>query len=206
MFISKNKIQSIQQFLNSLGRFLLILAFGSWLGAILFLGIGVAPVNFQTAEEWQLEGIHPQQEQQVESYRSIGGALTAGSIKKLNSLEVACTIIAAVGFALFWVQRRNRTLWLFIETAIFVVILVLFAIYAFKIGDQLHTIREQALLNFSDSGQAAKSQIQQTFDTLHKQYTRLTGINVVLILAELVLIAFKPALRPFGRFTMSDEE
>ena len=201
---SSSKIHSLQQFLNSLARFLIILACGTWIGAILFLGIGVAPVNFDTAKQWQLQGTHPQLQQQTDSYRAIGGALTAGSIQRLNYLEFICVITGVLGFALFWMQRRNMNFWLFLETAIFAVIVVLFAIYSLKIGDQLHTIREQALLNFSGSPDAVQSGVRQTFDRLHQRYTQLTGINSALLICELLIVSFRPTLKPVGQLKHVD--
>lgn len=206
MFIfSSNKIHSLQQFLNSLARFLIILAFGVWIGAILFLGIGVAPVNFDTAEKWQMDGVHPHLQEQVDSYRAIGGALTAKSIQRLNFLEFICIITAVLGFALFWLQRRNMNFWLILETVIFALILIIFSIYTFKIGDQLHSIREQTLLNFPDTADAAKSGVQQTFDRLHNRYTQLTGINLILLIMELLIISFRPTLKPIGRLRHAEE-
>ena len=203
MLKTQGKIQALQQILNSSGRFLLVTAFGLWLGAILFLGYGVAPVNFGIAEDWQLEGNRPGNGEAVTSYRAIGGTLTAESIERLNHIELAAIVMAALGFSLFWIQRRNRTVWLIAETLLFTVIILIYAIYSQKIGGQLDELRMAGTIDFSVTDDAAKSADHLTFDRLHQRYTMLTGFNVILILLELLIISFKPSLRPFGRFYLN---
>lgn len=173
-------------------RFLFFLGMGIWLGGIVFLGYGVAPVNFQTAEEWQLTGENPNLSDQQVNERTIGGELTAESINRLNHLEYAGIMLALAGLALSWAQSGNRGKLLITRTVLLLAMGVLLVYYAEFIGGRLNEIRETVALDFTTTHPDMIPEEQEEFDRLHSRYTQLSSITALLCVVQLALASWMP--------------
>ncbi len=178
--------------MQTAARFLFILGISLWLGGIVFLGYGVAPVNFQTSAEWELEGENPHLPDQPVNYRTIGGELTAESINRLNHLELAGFLLAVVGLAISWYPRWNINTNLITRTILLIAMGALLFYYSGIIGERLNEIRTTVPLDFTDTDASEIHAEQEEFDRLHARYTRLSSITAMLCLAQLALASWIP--------------
>jgi len=174
-----------------ISQFLIILGAGIWLGGFIMLGYGVAPVNFGVAQSWQLEGENPRMAEQNVHYRTIGGELTGNSIARLNQIESVCLLFIVVGMAISWNiksgTRKNRI----IRTVAVALVAILFYYYAVKTGGRLMEIRNTIPLDFSVMDDALKPAAHLEFDRLHKTYTRVASVVMILLISILGLSVFK---------------
>ena len=180
---------------QSAGRFLFFLGMGIWLGGIVFLGYGVAPVNFQTANDWELHGENPYLSDQPVNYRTIGGELTAESIKRLNHLELAGLLLAVAGLSIAWFSRKNISTILMIRTVLLLIMGILFLYYSEVIGARLNEIRQTIPLDFTTGEPDLIPEEQEEFDRLHIRYTRLSSITALLCLLQIALASWIPKSR-----------
>ena len=190
--------QRFQEFHNesiiwvTLSRFLFLLGISVWLGSLVFLAYGVAPVNFKIAEEWSLEGTNPQHPEQNVNYRTIGGAFTAVSISRLATIELLGIILATLGLFLAWMPQHNRNFLLFAKTTGLALMVLIFMIYTQKFGARMEEIRAASTLDFSITDEALKPAEHLEFDDLHRRYTLFASINVVMCVFQLLLMSINP--------------
>lgn len=161
-----------------------------WLGGIVFLGYGVAPVNFHTAETWELQGDNPHLPEQPVNYRTIGGELTAGAIDRLNHIELAGFLLAVIGLAIHWYPRWNVSYNLILRTVLLIIMGMLFFYYSEVIGARLNEIRQTVPLDFTDNGNHQLPAEQEEFDRLHSRYTLLSSVNALFCFVQLALISW----------------
>lgn len=178
--------------MQTVARFLFILGISLWFGGIVFLGYGVAPVNFQTAEQWELQGENPHLPDQPVNYRTIGGELTAEAINRLNHLELAGFVLAVMGLAISWYPRWNINANLITRTILLVIMGILLFYYSEVIGGRLNEIRTTIPLDFTDIDGAQIPPEQQEFDRLHNRYTQLSSVTALLCIAQLALASWMP--------------
>lgn len=171
------------------GHFLFLLGISIWFGALVFLGYGVAPVNFSTAEAWEMTGTNPAHPEIEQHARNIGGELTARSIERLNQLEMIAILLCGIGLAIFWFVRFNRPHLLIAQTSILCLMIVIFLIYGHYIANELAEIRALYPLDFAVTDELEKSVQRLRFDSLHQWYTRLSGVNIILALSQIALSA-----------------
>jgi len=203
MTLTTSKIRVTWFFLKSSGTFLFILGLSIWFGSLIFFGFGVAPVNFNIAEAWELTGINPQMPKQNVVYQTVAGALTGTSIQRLNILEITSAFMMAVGIMLLWIPRNNQSRWLLAETITLFFSITLLAYYMFYVGDRLFEIQQTIPVDFSITKDAAKSAAHLEFDRLHNLYTTLTKINLFLLLLQFIFFTFQISSNRVNRLLFS---
>lgn len=171
--------------LRFFGRFLLTLGLCLWLGSLAFFIVGVAPVNFGTAREWNMTGSNPAHPEQVVHWRTVGGEITGRSIQRLNMAEWAGFTLCLAGTLLLLAHRPTKVRKT--QMALFVVMGMLLAVYGVWMGGQLQDIRNSGTLDFSDNSPTKTTEAHQTFDALHVWYSRLTSVNALLLVVQVVL-------------------
>jgi hypothetical protein len=175
---------------DAISRFLLLSGSGIWLGALLMLGYGVAPVNFGVAKSWELHGQNPRMPDQTVTYRTVGGELTGNSIARLNQIESVCFLFLVIGLAVTWQKQTGSRKTRISATIIIFLLGILFYYYAVYAGGRLMEIRNTVPLDFSVSENALKSAVHLEFDRLHKAYTRTTSIAMLLLVSLFSIVVF----------------
>jgi drug/metabolite transporter (DMT)-like permease len=169
------------------GRFLLTLGLALWLGSLVFFAIGVAPVNFGTAQEWNLTGTNPNMTDQPVHWRTIGGEFTGRSIQKLNMVEWIGFASGLFGIILLLLHRAttNRKR----QFGLMLVMGGILIVYSGILGPRLHEIRNTVPLDFSDQSSTKATAIHQEFDRKHEWYSRLTTVNALLLLVQVAMFS-----------------
>lgn len=203
MLLSKRKIRAIWYFLKFNGSLLYILGLSVWFGSLVFFGAGVAPVHFNLAEAWELTGTNPLMSGQPISPETIGGALTAASIQRLNMIEVAAALLMTVGLAMLWIPRVNHTKWLMLLTCTLAANIAIMLIYVFIIGERLFEIQQTVPLDFSISQPAEQSAVHKEFDALHQWYSNFTKANLVILFVNFVILSAQEASTRVKRLKFS---
>lgn len=175
---------------EALSRFLILAGTGIWLGALLMLGYGVAPVNFGVAQSWELEGTNPRMPDQTVTYRTVGGELTGNSIARLNQIESVSFLFIVIGLALMWNKQSGSRNHRITITVLTVLLGALFYYYAIVAGSRLLEIRNTVPLDFSVTESALKSAVHLEFDRLHKAYTRTSSVAMLVIATIFTLTVF----------------
>mgnify|MGYP006425162887 FL=1 len=199
----KRKIRSLWFILKFNGSILFLLGLSVWFGSLVFFGAGVAPVHFNLAEAWEMSGNNPFMPAQPVYPETIGGALTANTIERLNIVEMASAIAMTLGLALLWIPRINQTRWLIFLTATLAVNIALLIVYVFFIGERLFEIQQTIPLDFSISNASEKSAIHKEFDTLHYWYSMLTKINLFVLFIHFILLSVQMAQNRVRRLSVS---
>jgi len=200
MLLSKRKIRAIWYFLKFNGSLLYILGLSVWFGSLVFFGAGVAPIHFNLAEAWDLTGTNPAVRGQSISPETIGGALTAASIQRLNMIEVAAALFMTLGLAMLWIPRANHKKWLMSLTGTLAINIAIMTIYVFVIGERLFEIQQTVPLDFTISNPAEKPNIHKEFDTLHQWYSILTKINLFMLFVNFIILSAQEASTRVKKF------
>ena len=203
MLTIKRKIRSLWFILKFNGSILFLLGLSVWFGSLVFFGAGVAPVHFNLAEAWEMSGNNPLMPAQPVYPETIGGALTANAIERLNIVEMASAIAMTLGLALLWIPRINQTRWLIFLTATLAVNIALMIVYILFIGERLFEIQQTIPLDFSISNASEKSAIHKEFDTLHYWYSMLTKINLFVLFIHFILLSAQMAQNRVRRLSIS---
>lgn len=169
------------------GRLLLMFGLCLWLGSLVFFIVGVAPVNFGTAKEWNLTGSNPAMAEQPIHWRTVGGEITGRSITRLNLTEWAGFTLCLAGLFLLMAHRTSKTRKR--QLMLFAVMGVILFVYSGILGTRLQEIRSTVPLDFSDNSTTKTSEIHQSFDTMHIWYTRLTTVNAFFLIVQVVMFA-----------------
>jgi hypothetical protein len=148
------------------------LSLGIWLGSLLMLAIAVAGPVFQ----------------QLPS-RTIAGNLNGIILGKMNSIEWVCGIVAFISsiilLALNW-NGEFRTLRVIEVCLIFIMITMLW-FYSSKLTGRMTELR--ATIGDFDTPRETPEYVmaKKEFDDLHKSYTMIVGVNMLLITSAFVL-------------------
>ncbi len=147
------------------------LALGVWLGSLIMLGYAVAGPIFQQSPS-----------------KTLAGAINGVILGRMNSIEWICALVALgsgiVLLALNW-AGDNRTLRI-AEVGMVCVSIVLLWFYSNRISGRMETLR-QTIGDFDHPKQTKEYvEAKADFDDLHHLYTKLVGINMVLILGGFV--------------------
>lgn len=173
-----------------LSRFLILLGAGLWLGGFIMLGYGVAPVNFGIAQQWELTGTNPIMPEQEIHYRTIGGELTGNSILRLNLIESLSLLLIVIGLLIAWNTQTGTTRNRILRTVFATLIAVSFYYYAVHVGGRLTELRSTVPIDFSVTDTALKSVYYLEFDRLHRTYTRVASVAMVLIFTLFTFTVF----------------
>lgn len=173
-------------------RFLFISGISIWLGSLIFFAYGVAPVNFSIARTWNLDGVNPQHIEQTVTYKTIGGALTQQSLKRLNILEFCAILLCSAGLILAWMPKHNRNLYLLSQTVIMSIITLLFIINFEAIFHTMLDLQTNYILDFTITDPTLQSAPQIEFNRLHKLYSTIESTIAVLLITQLILFSVNP--------------
>ena len=148
------------------------LALGIWLGSLLMLGYAVAGPIFQQSPS-----------------KTLAGAINGIILGRMNSIEWVCALVALataiILLALNWAGETRAMR--MAEVAILCVSIVLLWFYSNRITGRMETLR-QTIGDFDHPKQTKEYvEAKADFDDLHHRYTKLVGINMVLILGGFVL-------------------
>ena len=148
------------------------LALGVWLGSLLMLGAAVAAPVFQELPS-----------------KTMAGNLNSIILSRMNMIEWVCAILAFLSALTLVIVNWNgeyRTVRL-VETAMIFVMITLLWMYSTKTSERMAELRHT--IGDFDNPRTDTEYImaKAEFDDLHKSYTRLVGINMVLITATFVL-------------------
>jgi hypothetical protein len=148
------------------------LSLGVWLGSLLMLGAAVAAPVFQ----------------QLPS-KTMAGNLNAIILSRMNMLEWVCGALAFITSIILLAANWNgefRTLRI-IETSLIFLMITLLWFYSSKITGRMTELRATIGDFDTPREQVEYREAKSEFDTLHKRYTMLVGINMVLITSAFVL-------------------
>lgn len=154
------------------------------------MGYGVAPINFEVAKSWQLEGENPHLPNQHVNERTIGGELTANSINRLNHLEFLGFVLALLGIAASWYPSGKISKLLIFRTVLLLMMGILLFYYAEIIGGRINEIRMTVPLDFTTYQMDMIPDEQVEFDQLHTRYTQLTSVNAIFCVVQIALASW----------------
>lgn len=148
------------------------LSLGVWLGSLIMLGAAVAAPVFQELPS-----------------KTMAGNLNAVILSRMNMIEWVCGILAFLSSLVLLIinwSGEYRTVRI-VETALIFVMITLLWIYSTRISGRMEELR--TVIRDFDNPRADTEYIQAKaeFDDLHTSYTRLVGVNMVLITATFVL-------------------
>ena len=148
------------------------LALGVWLGSLLMLGAAVAAPVFQELPS-----------------KTMAGNLNSVILSRMNTIEWVCASLAFLSALTLLVINWNgeyRTVRI-IETGLLFVMVTLLWMYSSRISERMGELRTTIGDFDNPRPDPVYIQAKAEFDDLHKTYTRLVGINMVLITATFVL-------------------
>jgi hypothetical protein len=148
------------------------LALGVWLGALVMLGVAVAGPIFRQSPS-----------------RTIAGEINGTILARMNSIEWVCLAVAAICtvamLAMDWKSgpRTQRI----VETVMIVIMAGVLWYYSSSITNRMTELR--GVIKDFDTPRETTEYVEARaeFDGLHKSYTRMVGINMLLILGSFVV-------------------
>jgi hypothetical protein len=148
------------------------LSLGVWLGSLLMLGIAVAAPIFQ----------------QLPS-KTLAGQVNGIILGRMNGIEWVCGVLAFLSsiilLAINW-NGDHRTIRI-AETVMIFFMITLLWFYSVKISGRMEELR-RVIKDFDTPLQTTEYiEAKKEFDDLHKTYTRLVGINMLLITTTFVV-------------------
>jgi uncharacterized membrane protein len=152
------------------------LLLGLWVGGLVFLAAFTAPVVFRAFES-----------------RAVAGSVVAVIIQKFSQMEyILALFLFFLAIALLLITEKNwvRT---FISIAL-VFMFLLAALYTKVWRPQMSALRVQ-VSNFDVPAEKDTSPARQEFEKLHRRYTALVTVNLLLGISVLVLKGFETAGR-----------
>ena len=148
------------------------LMLGVWLGSLLMLAIAVAAPIFQEL-----------------SSKTLAGHINGVILSRMNMIEWISAVVAFVSSIILLLMNWNgehRTLRI-IETGMLFVMISILWVYSSQITSRMEELRK-TIGDFDHPQQTAEyAMAKDEFDSLHKKYTRLVGINMILITSAFVL-------------------
>lgn len=148
------------------------LSLGIWLGSLLMLGIAVAAPVFQ----------------QLPS-KTMAGNLNAIILGRMNMIEWICGVVALISSIILLAMNWNgeyRTLRI-IETCLIFLMVTMLWFYSSRMTGRMSELR-LTIQDFDTPRQTTEYvDAKKEFDDLHKRYTIVVGINMILITSTFVL-------------------
>lgn len=158
---------------HSIFLFIEQLGIAIWLGAIVMFAFAVAGTVFKEAGSINLAG-------------HLNGKILA----KLNLLEATASALLTISAIYFLLQSDERTTARLIKTAILLLMIGLLVVYGKFVTDRLEFLRVAEIKDF-DNFDVSKQAFRDEFNSLHKTYTRLVSINLLLGLVFMGISAFE---------------
>ncbi len=164
--MNKSIAHSIFYFIEQLG-------IAVWIGAIVMFAFAVAGTIFKEAGSINL-----------------AGHLNGKVLAKLNMLEATASALLTISAIYFLLQSDERTTARLIKTAILLVMIALLVVYGKVVTDRLEFLRVVEIKDF-DNFDVSKQAFRDEFNSLHKTYTRLVSVNLLLGLVFMGISAFE---------------
>lgn len=147
---------------------LAVTACGIWLGTILFLGGAVAPAVFRFLES-----------------KTQAGLLNGIILHKMNIIEAVCGLVVLLISFYFYVRYRGRLR--MIQLAGSILLLLNLAYYSRVVTPQMEELK--TVIGSFDVPKTEDVRPERSeFESLHKQYSALVSVNLVLLLTLSFLI------------------
>jgi len=149
---------------------------GVWVGGLVFLAAFTAPVVFRAFES-----------------RAVAGSVVAVIIQRFSQMEyLLALVLFFVAIALLLLTEKN---WVRTFISIALVFMFLFAALYTKVWrPQMSALRVQ-VSNFDVPPEQDTSPVRQEFEKLHRRYTALVLVNLLLGVSVLLLKGFETAGR-----------
>jgi uncharacterized membrane protein len=152
------------------------LLLGLWVGGLVFLAAFTAPVVFKAFES-----------------RSAAGSVVAIIIQKFSRMEyLLALILFFAAIVLLLITEKN---WVRTYVSIALILMFLFVtLYGRVWRPQMSALRVQ-VSNFDIPAEQDPSAARQEFEKLHRRYTTLVMVNLLLGVSVLLLKGFEMAVR-----------
>ncbi len=152
------------------------LLLGLWVGGLVFLAAFTAPVVFRAFES-----------------RSAAGSVVAIIIQKFSRMEyLLALILFFIAIVLLLITEKN---WVRTYVSIALILMFLFVtLYAKVWRPQMSALRVE-IANFDIPAEEDASPARQEFEKLHRRYTALVTVNLLLGISVLFLKGFEAAGR-----------
>lgn len=162
-----------QSIARSIFLFIEQLGVAIWIGAIAAFAFAVAGTVFKEAGSVNLAG-------------HLNGKILA----RLNWLEAIASALMGVSAVYFLLQADERTMARLVKVAILLAMIALLVVYGKFVTDRLEFLRVVEIKDF-DNFDPSKQAFRDEFNSLHKTYTRLVSLNLLLGLAFMGISAFE---------------
>lgn len=152
------------------------LALALWMGGLTFLALFTAPVVFKAFES-----------------RAQAGSVVAIIIERFSRMEYFLALaLFFIAIVLLLLTERN---WVRTYASIALILMFLFAtLYGRVWRPQMHYLRSQ-IISFDLPAEQDSSPARQEFEKLHRRYTALVMVNMLLGFSVLVIKGFDTAGR-----------
>lgn len=149
---------------------------GLWVGGLVFLAAFTAPVVFKAFES-----------------RAIAGSVVAVIIQKFSRMEyMLALVLFFIAIVLLLITEKNRVR---TYVSIAMILMFLFATLYIRVWrPQMSALRVQ-VSNFDIPAEQDASPARQEFEKLHRRYTALVSVNLLLGISVLLLKGFETAGR-----------
>lgn len=135
---------------------------GVWVGMLILLGVGVAPVVFKFMES-----------------KTQAGLLNGIILRRMNIIESVCGLILLSVFLYLFLRKKDRLRG--VQLIGILLVLINLTYYSAIITPRMETLK-QTIQNFDVPRSEDKRPEREEFDLLHKQYSSLVTVNIILLL------------------------
>lgn len=149
---------------------------GLWIGGLVFLFVFTAPVVFRAFES-----------------RSAAGAVVAVIIQKFSHTEyILALLLFFVAIVLLLLTERN---WVRTYASIALILMFLFTTLYGKVWRPQMSVLRSQITSFDVPAEQDTSPARREFEKLHRRYTALVAVNLLLGASVLILKGFETAGR-----------
>lgn len=135
---------------------------GVWVGMLILLGVGVTPVIFKFMES-----------------KTQAGLLNGIILHRMNIIEAVCGSILLSVFLYSFLRKKDRLRG--VQLIGILLVLINLTYYSAIITPRMETLK-QTIQNFDVPRSEDKRPEREEFDLLHKQYSSLVTVNIILLL------------------------
>ncbi len=149
---------------------------GLWIGGLVFLFVFTAPVVFRAFES-----------------RSVAGSVVAVIIQKFSQTEyILALLLFFVAIVLLLLTERN---WVRTYASIALILMFLFTTLYGKVWRPQMSVLRSQITSFDVPAEQDTSPARREFEKLHRRYTALVAVNLLLGVSVLILKGFETAGR-----------
>ena len=147
---------------HSLLTWITVSVAGIWIGILIFLGAGVAPVIFKFMES-----------------KTQAGLLNGIILHRMNIIEGVCGIILLSAFLYLFLSKKDRLRG--IQLIGILLVLINLTYYSAIITPRMESLK-LTIKSFDIPRSEDTRPEREEFDLLHKQYSSLVTVNIILLL------------------------